>query len=140
MTTTYQERSDTSDRRKRRFGWKLGLAGAACLALPAAVFAIDSLSVQIPFLPAVGESTAQACDANGVSTTYTYGNTSANGIKVTSVTVADISPDCKTVTVDFMNGETAVASYNGTVGASSVTLTTNIFTNTFNSVRVLLAP
>ena len=139
MTTTYDERPDTS-RRRRRLGWKIGLAGAACLALPAAVFAIDSLSVQIPFLPAVGESTAQACDANGVSTSYTYGNTSANGIKVTSVTVADISPDCKTVTVDFMNGETTVASYNGNVGASSVTLTTNIFTNTFNSVRVLLAP
>ena len=75
-----------------------------------------------------------------MSTTYTYGNTSANGIKVTSVTVADISPDCATVTVDFMNDETTVASYNGTVGASSVTLTTNIFSNTFNSVRALLAP
>jgi hypothetical protein len=140
MTTTREPRVDTTQRRRRRFGWRLGLAGAACLALPAAVFAIDSLSVQIPLLPAVGESTAQACDDDGVSTSYTYGNTSANGIKVTSVTVADISTDCTTVTVDFMNGETTVDSYNGTVGGSSVTLTTNIFTNTFNSVRVLLNP
>ena len=139
MTTPYEERPDTG-RRRRRLGWKIGLAGAACLALPAAVFAIDSLSVQIPFLPAVGESTAQACDSDGVSTSYTYGNSSANGIKVTAVTVTDISPNCQTVTVDFMNGETTVASYNGAVGSSSVTLSTNIFTNTFNSVRVVLNP
>lgn len=127
-------------KRKRRLGWKIGLAGAACLALPAAVAAIDSLSVAIPFLPAVGESGAQACDENGVSTSYTYGNSSAQGIKVTSVTVSDISTDCQTVTVDFMSGETAVASYTGAVGSTSVTLATNIFTNTFSSVRVLLGP
>lgn len=127
-------------RRRRRLGWKIGIAGAACLALPAAVMAIDSLSVQIPFLPAVGESNAQACDSNGVATSYTYGNTSANGIKVTSVTVSDISTDCKTVTVDFMSGETAVATYTGAVTTPSVTLATNIFTNTFTSVRVLLGP
>jgi hypothetical protein len=140
MKTVHDERPETDRRKRRRLGWKIGIASAACLALPAAVMAIDSLSVQVPFLPAVGESNAQACDSNGVSTAYTYGNTSANGIRVTSVTVADISTDCKTVTVDFMSGETAVASYTGTVTAPSVTLTTNIFTNTFTSVRVLLGP
>ena len=139
MRTINDERPGT-ERRKRRLGWKIGLAGVACLALPAAVMAIDSLSVQIPFLPAVGESTAQACDSDGVTTSYTYGNTSANGIKVTSVTVADISTDCTTVTVDFMSGETAVASYTEAVSTPSVTLVTNIFTNTFTSVRVLLGP
>jgi hypothetical protein len=139
MMKTLEDRPATP-RRRRRLGWKIGIAGAACLALPAAVMAIDSLSVQIPFLPAVGESNAQACDSNGVATSYTYGNTSANGIKVTSVTVSDISTDCKTVTVDFMSGETAVATYTGAVTTPSVTLATNIFTNTFTSVRVLLGP
>lgn len=136
---TLEDRPATP-RRRRRLGWKIGIAGAACLALPAAVMAIDSLSVQIPFLPAVGESNARACDSNGVATSYTYGNTSANGVRVTSVTVTDISTDCKTATVDFMSGETAVASYTGAVTTPSITLATNIFTNNFTSVRVLLGP
>ena len=140
MRTIHDERPGTERRRRRRLGWKLGFAGAACLALPAAVMAIDSLSVQVPFLPAVGESNAQACDSDGVTTSYTYGNTSANGIKVTSVTVSDISTDCTTVTVDFMSGETAVATYTGAVTSTAVTLNTNIFTNTFTGVRVLLGP
>jgi len=126
--------------RKRRAKRTLGLVGFACLALPAAVMAFDSLNVAVPFMPAVGESQAQACDSDGVTTTYSYGNTSQNGIRVTSATVSGISANCSAVTVDFMNGESVVASYTSAVSATSVTLTTNIFTNTFTSVRVLLAP
>jgi hypothetical protein len=91
MRATHDEGAAT--KRRRRLGWKIGLAGAACLALPAAVMAIDSLSVH-----------------------------------------------CLAVTVDFMNGETAVASYTGAVTTPSVTLNTSVFTNTFTSVRVLLGP
>jgi hypothetical protein len=127
-------------RQRRRVGWKVAAIGAALLAVPTAVLAFDSLNVSVPLMPAVGEGTAQACDTNGVTTSYTYGNTSAQGIKVSSVTVADISSNCLTVTVDFMNGETAVASYTGAVTSTAVTLNTNIFTNTFTSVRVLLGP
>jgi hypothetical protein len=140
MTTIDETTNDKPRRQRRRVGWKVGAIGAALLAVPTAVVAFDSLSVSVPLMPAVGEGTAQACDTNGVSTSYTYGNTSAQGIKVTSVTVADISPSCLTVTVDFMNGETAVASYNGPVTSTAVTLNTNIFTNSFTSVRVLLGP
>lgn len=126
--------------RKRRAKRTIGLVGFACLALPAAVMAFDSLNVSVPLMPAVGETDAQACDTDGVTTTYTYGNTSKNGIKVTSVTVGDISASCLAVTVDFMNGDTLVASYNAPVTATSMTLNTSIFTDTFTSVRVLLAP
>lgn len=139
-TTTRDEVEGRSNRRRRRLAWRLGLVGTAVLAVPATAFAIGSLSVAIPFLPVVGESTAQACDSDGVSTSFTYGNTSAKGIKVTAVTVADISSDCQTATVDFMSGETTVDTYTGSVSTSTVTLSTNIFTNTFTSVRILLNP
>ena len=75
-----------------------------------------------------------------MNTSYTYGNTSSRGIKITSVIVDDISSDCSMVTVDFMNAETVVDTYTAAVAGTATTLTTNIFTDEFTSVRVLLAP
>lgn len=124
---------------RRWIKYAIGL-GAIGSIVPAAVLAFDALDVTVPLLPAVGESNAQACDTDGVSTSYTYGNTSSRGIKVTSVTVDDISSDCLTVTVDFMNGETVAATYTAPVSGISTTLATSLFTDAFTSVRVLLGP
>lgn len=135
-----ETRGLTTGDRRRRLRRGLGVAGLAVLALPAAAMAFESLNVSVPLMPAVGESDAQACDTDGVTTTYTYGNTSKNGIKVTSATVSGIDPDCLGVTVDFMNGDALVASYTSGVSSTSMTLSTNVFTDTFTSVRVLLAP
>lgn len=118
----------------------LGLAATIGLAVPVAALAFDSLNVDVPFLPAVGESAAEACDSDGVTTSFAYGNTSSNGIKVTAVTVDGIASDCTDLTVDFMDGETAVASYSGAVVGVTTTLTTSVWTDTFTSVRVLLGP
>lgn len=118
----------------------LGLAATIGLAVPVAALAFDSLNVDVPFLPAVGESAAEACDSDGVTTSFAYGNTSSNGIKVTAVTVDGIAGDCTDLTVDFMDGETAVASYSGAVVGVTTTLTTSVWTDTFTSVRVLLGP
>lgn len=140
MTTpTIDSETSPTDSRKRR-GRRIGLLGLVVLALPVAALGISSLNVSIPFLPAVGESTAQACDSDGVTTSFTYGNTSAQGIKITAITVSDISTDCSLVSVDFLSGETVAATYSGSVTGTTVTLTTNIFTNNFTSVRVLLTP
>ena len=130
----------TPERRRRR--WIRAATGIIALGVvvPTTVLALDALEVAVPLLPAVGESEARACDTDGVNTSYTYGNTSSRGIKVTSVIVDDISSDCSMVTVDFMNAETVVDTYTAAVAGTATTLTTNIFTDEFTSVRVLLAP
>lgn len=123
-------------RRKRRAMYAaLGLALA-----PVAVYAYDALNVSIPIMPAVGENAAGACDTNGVSTSYTYGATTNNGIRVSAATVSGIAPECTTGTLSFMNGTTAVATYSGTVTAGTLNLTTSVWTNDFTSVRVALFP
>ena len=123
-------------RRKRQaFLATLGLA-----VIPAAVFAYDSLSVSVPSMPAVGETAAGACDPDGVTTTYTYGATSNLGIKVAGATVSGIAAACTNGTISFMNGTTTVATYSGSVASGSMTLTTNVWTNDFTSVRVALYP
>lgn len=101
---------------------------------------LSALTVQVPLLPAVGQGTAQTCDSDGVDTSFTYGNSSKNGVKVTGVTVGKISADCATATVEFVNADSIVATYSGSVSSGAVTLATNIFTNEFNDVRVVLSP
>lgn len=140
MRTHEMSPEGRTDRRRRRLRRSLGVAGLACLALPAAVMAFDSLNVSVPLMPAVGETQARACDTDGVTTSYTYGATSSRGIKVASVTVDGISSNCVAVTVDFMSGETVVASYTAAVSGPSATLATAVWTDTFTSVRVLLGP
>ena len=123
-------------RRRRRVLY----AAFALAAMPAAVMAYEALTVTLPNMPAVGETDAGACDTDGVTTTYTYGATSKNGVKVETAKVTGISTDCTIGTLTFMNGTTAVASYNGTVTAGALNYVTNVWTNEFTSVRVALYP
>lgn len=116
------------------------LAALGLAVIPAAVFAYDTLTVSVPMMPAVGETAAGACDSDGVTTTYTYGATSNLGIKVAGATVSGIAAGCTNGTLSFMNGTTTVATYSGTVASGSLTLTTNVWTNDFTSVRVALYP
>lgn len=135
------ETTPSVTQRKRRKRTKRGaLLGLALLAVPMSAWAYEALNVEVPFMPAVGETSAGACDNDGVTTTYTYGATANNGVKVTGVTVSSIAAGCINGTVSFMNGTTAVATYSGNVASGSLTLSTNIWTNEFTSVRVALYP
>ena len=136
MQTTPNPEKQKKPRRRRR----VLLAALGFAVIPAAAFAYDSLTVAIPMLPAVGESAAGACDADGVTTTYTYGATSNLGIKVAGATIAGIAPECTNGTLYFMNGTTSVATYSGAVATGSLSLATNVWTNDFTSVRVALYP
>lgn len=129
----------------KRNGKRMAVVGAVSAA---AVFtigagtsiALNALAVQVPFLPAVGQTTAQACDSDGVTTSFTYGNSSNNGVKVTGVTVSSINANCSLATVEFVNSNSIVSAYSASVGSGSAAMSTNIFTNEFNDVRVVLSP
>jgi hypothetical protein len=111
----------------------LGLAGGA--------YALGAISVSAPIFPVVGQASIEVCDSDGVATTYTYGNSSAKGVKVESGTISGIDSACKTATMEFVDSsEAIVKSYSGAVTSGSATVSTNIFTNEFDSVRVILAP
>lgn len=126
--------------KRRKIAKRLAFSVFGIAALPLAVAAYDALNVSNPVMPAVGETAVGACDQDGVTTSYTYGTTSNNGVKVNSVKVSNIAADCANGTVSFLNGTTEVASYTGNVSSGSLTLTTNIWTNDFTSVRVALYP
>ena len=113
---------------------------AGLTAVPLAVAAYDALTVSNPVMPAVGETAVGACDNDGVSTSYTYGSTRTNGVRVTAVQVSNIAANCANGTVSFLNGTTEVAAYTGNVTAGALNLSTNIWTNEFTSVRVALYP
>lgn len=130
----------TSTKNKRRRRVILAGLCAGLIAVPSVAYAFDALTVDVPAMPAVGESVAGACDSNGVTTSYTYGNTSSNGIKVNSVQVSGIDASCTNVTVAFMNGSTVVDTYSGPVASGSATLNTLVWTYEFTSVRVALFP
>jgi hypothetical protein len=114
----------------------LGLAGGA--------YALGAISVNAPLFPVVGQASIEVCDSDGVDTSYTYGNSSAKGVKVESATVSGINNDCKTATMEFVDSsvspEKIVKTYKGDVAGGSVTIPTTIFTDEFDSVRVILAP
>lgn len=120
----------------------IGVAGAAAVFTMGAGTAIglNALTVQVPFLPAVGQTTAQACDSDGVNTVFTYGNSSNKGVKVTSVTVSGIDANCALAKVEFVESDAIVETYSSSVASGSATMSTNIFTNAFNDVRVVLTP
>jgi hypothetical protein len=103
-------------------------------------YAIDAMNVVAPMFPALGQVTATSCDTNGVTTAYTYGNTSSNGVKVTSITVSGIDSSCKTTQVEFILNDVVAATYTGPVATNATTITTNIFTGQFSTVRVTLNP
>ena len=123
---------------RRRLAWILTLA--AVLLGGSVAYAIAALNVDLPLLPAVGQATAAPCDPDGVKTAFTYGNTSANGVKVTSVTVNGISSECATATVEFVKAGAVIDTYSGPVTAGTFTKATTIFTNQFDDVRVSLLP
>lgn len=111
----------------------VGIAGGA--------YALGAISVSAPLFPVVGQATIEVCDSDGVATTYAYGNSSAKGVKVLSGTVSGIDSACKTATMEFVDSsEEIVKTYSGPVAGGSATLSTNIFTDEFDSVRVILAP
>ena len=125
---------------KRSIGKRIALGAFSVAALPLAVAAYDALDVTNPVMPAVGESSVGACDKDGVTTSYTYGSTRTNGVRVNAVQVSSIAAACTNGTVSFMNGTTEVAAYTGAVADGTLSLNTNIWTNEFTSVRVALYP
>ena len=134
------ETTPTQPRKKPRRRRRVVLAALGLAAMPVAAYAYDTLTVSVPMMPAVGETAAGACDADGVTTTYTYGATNNNGIKVSAAQISGIAAGCTTGSLSFMNGTTTVATYSGTVASGAMTLTTNVWTNDFTSVRVALYP
>lgn len=111
----------------------VGIAGGA--------YALGAISVSAPIFPVVGQANIEVCDSDGVATSYTYGNSNAKGVKVVSGTVTGIDSACKTAIMEFVDSSQAiVATYSGAVTGGSATVSTNIFTNEFDSVRVILAP
>jgi hypothetical protein len=111
----------------------VGIAGGA--------YALGAISVSAPIFPVVGQAAIEVCDNDGVATSFTYGNSSAKGIKVSSGTISGIDGACKTATMEFVDSsEAIVKTYSGSVVSGSVTLDTNIFTDQFATVRVILAP
>lgn len=117
------------------------IALLAVLGLGGGAYALGAISVSAPLFPVVGQAEIKACDSDGVATTYTYGNSSAKGVKVVSGTVSGIDSSCKTATMEFVDSsEAIVKTYSASVASGSATLTTNIFTDEFTTVRVVLAP
>ena len=119
---------------------RIALAAFSFAAVPIGVAAYDALDVTSPVMPAVGETAVGACDKDGVTTSYTYGSTRTNGVRVNAVQVSNISAACTNGTVSFLNGTTEVAAYTGNVASGALSLNTNIWTNEFTSVRVALYP
>ena len=126
--------------RNRRIWYTASIATGAVLLGAGGVIALSALSVDVPLFPAVGENQAQACDTDGVTTSFVYGNSSANGMKVTSATVKGIDAKCATATVEFLSAGSPVSSYSANVSAGQATVVTSIFTGQFNDVRVILNP
>jgi len=113
---------------------------AMALSSVGTAYAIEMIDVTIPVFPALGQATAVGCDTNGVGTAYTYGNSSSNGVKVTSITVSGIDGQCKNAMVEFLQSGVVAATYTSAVANNSSTMNTNIFTGQFNDVRVTLTP
>lgn len=103
-------------------------------------YALTALGINTPLFPAVGDQGVNACDEDGVDIAYTYGNASNNGIKVAAVNVTGIAGDCTTGEVYFLNGQTLVDNYSGTVTSNAMSVPTNVWTFDFDTVRVVLFP
>lgn len=126
--------------RNRKPIYTIAITASAVLLGAGGAFALSALNVDVPLFPSVGEANAQSCDPDGVTTTFTYGNSSANGMKVASAIVKGISTNCTTGSVEFLLNGSVASTYSGSVAAGSMTVATNIFTNQFDSVRVVLNP
>lgn len=107
--------------------------------LTGTVYAITPLVITSPLFAAIGQNQAIACDTDGVSASFAYGNSRNNGVRVTSVTVTGANTSCPTVSVIFINGSDET-SYTGSNTTGTVTIATNIWTNEFTDFRVVLLP
>lgn len=94
----------TPGKKRRRF--VVPIIFAAAFGVVGVGYALTALNINVPFLPAVGDRDLNACDEDGVSTGFTYGNSSNNGIKVTAVNVTGISSDCASGEVYFLEAGT----------------------------------
>ena len=116
-------------------------AATAVILLTGSAYALGTINVIAPIFPVVGQADIKVCDSDGVTTSYTYGNSNAKGVRVTSATVTGIDASCTSAVVEFVDkADAIVATYTGTVTAGSSTVTTSIFTSEFDSVRVVLSP
>ena len=113
---------------------------AVVLSSVGTAYAIEMINVTVPVFPALGEATAVGCDTDGVKTSYTYGNNSSNGVKVTSVTVSEIDAKCKNTTVEFLKSGVITNTYTSAVVNNASTMPTNLFTGQFDDVCVILTP
>lgn len=130
---------NTPPKKRNRRRVALLILGAS-LMLTGGAYALTMLNVNVPLLPAVGDRSVNACDEDGITTSFTYGNSSNNGIKVSAVNVTGISSQCATGEVFFLNAGNPVANYSGTVSSNAMSVTTNIWTFNFDTVRVVLYP
>jgi hypothetical protein len=116
-------------------------AATAVILLTGSAYALGTINVIAPIFPVVGQADIKVCDSDGVTTSYTYGNSNAKGVRVTSATVSDIDSSCTTTTLEFVDSaDNIVATYTGAVVDKATTVKTSIFTNEFDSVRVVLSP
>lgn len=130
----------TTPNKKRRRRFIAPVIFAAVLGVVGVGYALTALNINVPLLPAVGDQELNACDEDGVTTSFTYGNSSNNGVKVTAVNVAGISSDCATGEVYFLDAGDPVANYSGTVTSNAMNVSTNVWTFDFETVRVVLFP
>ena len=134
------DRLETAPRKTRR---KLAIIPAVVLgglSMVGVGYALSALSVDVPFLPALGDQALNACDEDGVAVAFTYGNASNNGVKVTAVDVSGVASDCATGEVYFLDAGVVVSNYSGTVATNAMNVTVNEWTYDFDEVRVVLFP
>jgi len=103
------------------------------------VYAITPLVITNPLFASIGQNQAVACDTDGVSTSFTYGASRNNGIRVTSATVTGANTACPTVSIIFIDGVNET-SFTGSNTTGTVTIATNIWTNEFTDFRIVLLP
>lgn len=129
------------EKKKNRKPVVLASALVAFLLTAGIAYGIAALNVTLPLFPAIGQATAQPCDNDGVNTSFTYGNSSANGVRVTSATISGIAASCTTATIEFLTASgNVVEAKTGPVSSGTATLNVNVWTNDFDDVRITLNP
>jgi hypothetical protein len=104
-------------------------------------YAIGTLNLTVPLMPVVGQDTAAACDTDGATVALAYGQTRSTGIKINSATVSGVATACTTGQVEFIATDGTVAhAATGTVTSGSFTASTNVWTDQFDTIRVVLLP
>ena len=128
--------------RRNRKAWFIGSAAATALALGGGTaWALTALNVDVPLFPSMGENSAQACDTDGVTTSFVYGNSSSNGVRINTATVKGIDAKCASAMMEFLSPSgSVVQAYTATATSGQATMSTSIWTGQFDSIRVTLNP